>query len=84
MTQRPPDTSLLSAACADADPELFYPPTYAGPWSGRIRAAKIICSTCAMRLACLRQALRDSENTGIWGGLTPEERRKVRRDRPDV
>ena len=41
----------------------------------RIRAAKAICSTCAVRDPCLAFALRMGERYGVWGGEYLSERR---------
>lgn len=42
-------------------------------------AAKAICAQCRVRGICLETALRNKERYGIWGGLTPRERARVRR-----
>ena len=36
--------------------------------------AKALCAVCPVRLACLRWAMENKEQDGIWGGLTPTER----------
>ena len=47
--------------------------------------AKAICQRCPVRGSCLADALststRNFDGTGIWGGFTPLERRKMRRNR---
>lgn len=42
--------------------------------------AKIVCSTCPVRLECLDYGIR-TRARGIWGGTTDQERRKIRRER---
>lgn len=42
------------------------------------RQAKEICASCAVREDCLNYAL-ENEQIGIWGGLTGNERRRMRR-----
>ena len=37
--------------------------------------AKAVCSECVVRDDCLDYALAIDERNGIWGGMTPEERR---------
>ncbi|GAB2325331.1 hypothetical protein STREPTOSP366_05420 [Streptomyces variabilis] len=69
------------AACAVAaeamkDPELFFPGTHED--EQRIRLAKEICSSCAVRETCLEAALECGDAVGIRGGLTEVERRAVR------
>lgn len=44
-----------------------------------IMEAKNICAGCPVRNLCLEYALDNEEDFGIWGGLTPRERRMVRR-----
>lgn len=41
--------------------------------------AKGICNRCPVREACLDEAMNRNESFGIWGGLTPGERRMRRR-----
>mgnify|MGYP000853933905 CR=1 FL=1 len=75
---------LPGAACIDHDPELWF----ANPANGRrpkvgaaVTAAeaeaKAICSTCPIRTRCLQEALERDDQHGIWGGLTPNERKAL-------
>lgn len=62
-------------ACADEDPELFFPEP------GQVeqaREAKKVCMACPIRTACGSYALRHGV-TGVWGGTTEEERRGMHR-----
>ncbi|MFF8848259.1 WhiB family transcriptional regulator [Streptomyces sp. NPDC015127] len=65
------------AACAsqDIDPEIFFVPERGRPSADWGRAAIEICSRCQVRRECLEVALRMREHRGIWGGMTPAERR---------
>lgn len=63
-------------ACADADPELFFPRQ--GTADGRVEDAKAYCQVCDFVDECLDFALRTDQRTGVWGGLTEEERGWVR------
>lgn len=40
----------------------------------KIAMAKAICATCPMTQECLRMALDNHEEYGIFGGMTPKER----------
>lgn len=40
-----------------------------------IAYAKSICGQCPVRTECLSEALKNHEGSGIWGGLTSDERR---------
>lgn len=67
------------AACADHDPGLFFPAGETGPAVEQIRQAKRICSGCDVQEECLMYAIDTNQVAGIWGGLTEDERRPVRR-----
>ena len=41
------------------------------------RHAKLICSTCDVSDQCLEYAIAHHESYGIWGGLTPDERKTL-------
>lgn len=62
--------------CTEVDPELFFPER------GHNGAqAKLICAGCEVRAECRAFALERPERLdGIWGGLTEDERRKLRRE----
>jgi WhiB family transcriptional regulator, redox-sensing transcriptional regulator len=42
-------------------------------------AAKSVCQRCLVRDDCLHYALDNDPLVGIWGGLTPSERRRLGR-----
>lgn len=66
------------AACADEDPELFFPTAASGSsFEAQVAAAKAVCGGCPVRAACLVEAL-ERLPYGIAGGLTEDERRAVR------
>jgi WhiB family redox-sensing transcriptional regulator len=62
------------ARCLQVDPEIFFPER-----GGSSRAARQVCSQCEVRSECLRYALANREQFGIWGGTSERERRKLRR-----
>ena len=64
-----------SAACQDADPELFFPVSAVGPGREDIARAKAVCASCLVRRPCLEFALATHQVHGVWGGTTEEERR---------
>ncbi|HWG65244.1 MAG TPA: WhiB family transcriptional regulator [Streptosporangiaceae bacterium] len=66
------------AACAQADPELFFPIGTSGPARHQVDDAKKICHGCPVRVNCLRWALERGEDAGVWGGTTEDERRVLR------
>jgi WhiB family redox-sensing transcriptional regulator len=67
------------ARCRDADPELFFPVGTTGPAEAQVQAAKAICALCPVRDECLQWALDTAQDAGVWGGLSEEERRALRR-----
>lgn len=69
------------AKCKDEDPELFFPIGTTGPAAAQIEAAKAICMKCEVRVHCLEWALATGQDAGVWGGMSEEERRALRRVR---
>lgn len=43
------------------------------------KRAKQICKECPVRVECLEDALKGNIQFGVWGGLTPLERRALKR-----
>ena len=52
------------SACRDTDPDLFFPVGSTGPAVEQITSAKAVAT---------------NQESGIWGGTTEEERRKLRK-----
>jgi WhiB family redox-sensing transcriptional regulator len=67
------------AACRDVDPELFFPIGNSGPALMQIEEAKQVCGTCSISEACLKWALESGQDAGVWGGLSEDERRALKR-----
>jgi WhiB family redox-sensing transcriptional regulator len=67
------------AECRDTDPDLFFPVGTTGAALDQIEAAKAICANCVVRAECLEYALVTNQESGIWGGTSEEERRKLRK-----
>jgi len=63
-------------------PEMFYPLGLDKGYTETpaIGAAKAFCRPCPVRAQCLAHALVRKEEWGIWGGLTPAERRAMLRN----
>ena len=69
------DSWRKDAACRGKPTATFFPER--GPEEKlAVAAAKEICASCAVRQRCLEIGM--SESRGIWGGLTPPERRRLR------
>lgn len=67
------------AACRDTDPELFFPIGSTGPALEQIEAAKAVCLACSAQGECLEFALATNQESGVWGGTSEDERRKLRK-----
>jgi WhiB family redox-sensing transcriptional regulator len=69
----------LDAACAEVDPELFFPEPGQVPQAA---AAKQVCAGCAVRGPCLEAALHGpqahDDHTGIFAGTTARDRIRLR------
>jgi WhiB family redox-sensing transcriptional regulator len=61
------------------DPELFFPVGSTGPALPQIEEAKSVCRGCAVVDTCLRWALGTGQDAGVWGGLSEDERRALKR-----
>ena len=64
------------AACRDLPTEMFFHPDgERGPRRrNRENAAKAVCASCPVMMACREQALALQEPYGIWGGLSEDDR----------
>lgn len=70
----PPDAVTEQALCAQVDAETFFPEK-----GGSTAAAKAICRRCAVRLPCAEWAIATRQLHGVWGGLSPGQRRDITR-----
>src|SRR5699024_353140 len=66
-------------ACLDEDPELFLPIGNTGPALIQIAEDKMVCQRCDVREQCLAWALETGQDHGVWGGLSEDERRALKR-----
>ena len=79
----PPDGPLLddwylAGACRGLESSIFYPDHAEAAEEARALA---VCSGCEVRSECLDHALVRRESTGIWGGTTERDRRRILRRR---
>ena len=61
------------AACSGTT-HLFFPEGSGPPPN----EARLICEGCAVTRECLGHAILAGENWGVWGGMGPKQRRRVR------
>lgn len=62
----------LEAACRPEDTDLFFSSS-----TKKIAQAIAICNTCSVRSDCLTYAVDFGVEHGIFGGLTPEQRKEL-------
>lgn len=67
------------AACLTEDPELFFPIGNSGPALAQVEQAKAVCHRCEVEDICLKWAIDTSQDAGVWGGMSEEERRSLKR-----
>ena len=67
------------AVCRDEDPELFFPVGNTGPAIAQIAEAKEVCARCEVIDTCLKWALENGQDAGVWGGMSEDERRALKR-----
>jgi len=69
------------AECRTADPDLFFPIGTTALAVRQTREAKQVCARCEVRPACLQWAVATGQTSGVWGGLSEDERRELTGDR---
>jgi WhiB family redox-sensing transcriptional regulator len=67
------------AACLDEDPELFFPIGNTQPAFLQIERAKAVCARCEVVEPCLKWAVEARQDDGVWGGMSADERRALKR-----
>jgi WhiB family transcriptional regulator, redox-sensing transcriptional regulator len=67
------------AACLGVNPELFFPTGDAGPAFLQIEEAKAVCRRCEVVETCLKWAIESGQDSGVWGGLSEDERHTLKR-----
>ncbi|MDX3661256.1 WhiB family transcriptional regulator [Streptomyces sp. ID05-26A] len=70
------------AICREEDPELFFPIGNTGPALLQIAEAKTVCRSCPVVSECLAWAIESGQDAGVWGGMSENERRALKRRSP--
>lgn len=81
---RPPYDFWDDALCAQIGTDLFFPDGPGEAWMAH--RAKSICGLCPVRQRCLEWALSQPmshDQHGVFGGLAPRERNRLRRRRAE-
>ena len=66
----------VNALCAEIPGDLWFADS---THTAENKRAKQICKECPVRQECLEDALVHNMQHGIWGGMTPLERRSLKR-----
>lgn len=62
--------------CQTTDPELWY--SDKNDVGLTYRQAREFCTQCPVMVQCANYAIEAGEADGVWGGLTPRDRMKMR------
>lgn len=70
----------LRGACRNATHDLFYSGDDERPIERKLReqSARQVCRNCAVTTHCLAYALEIEEPHGMWGGMSENERQRIR------
>lgn len=71
-----PEPWMGQARCREVDPDLWFPDKGESDKSQR---AKEICGRCPVQRQCLQYALDNTECWGVWGGLSYDDRKDLKR-----
>lgn len=63
---------IENVACTPDQTNLFF-----SELKSKVAKAKAICATCPVSAQCLDLALQNGDEFGIFGGLTPSERKAL-------
>src|SRR4051812_29825276 len=61
-------------SCVSSDPDIFFPER-----GENTSYARSECRGCPVRHQCLDYAMTTGQKFGIWGGMTPAQRRRLAR-----
>ncbi|MFF1284343.1 WhiB family transcriptional regulator [Streptomyces sp. NPDC058299] len=58
---------------------MFFPVGEGVIATAQAERAKLVCRRCPVRDDCLQFALATGQDSGVWGGLTEDERRALKK-----
>jgi len=67
----------MDAACLEVDPDLFFSEN----WHDVEKAKEFCSSSCPVVAQCLKRALDDDEQHGVWGATSRPDRIRLRKRR---
>jgi len=66
---------MASAVCSQIGGDMWF--AEKSEWATVVQA-KILCRQCPVRTQCLAYAMENNERFGVWGGLSPRQRRRLK------
>lgn len=77
--QQPPETEAI---CAQTvwDGQLIEPDMWFDQTAKGQRIAVDLCYECPLILQCAATAIENNEEFGVWGGMTPDDRKRYRKN----
>ena len=70
---------LRDALCRGVHAHIWYPPLESPNPHNYYTVGKRVCVRCPVWKECLSEATKNNETWGMWGGLTPQERKGTAR-----
>lgn len=81
-TNASPSTSWMPyGLCRQVDADLFFPEGRGTSITTQTDHAKTVCNRCPVKSRCLDWAVETGQSSGVWGGLSEDERRPLLRER---
>lgn len=72
------DSAPVIPPCQTTDPEIWFGNDY---FKSTFTFARNLCARCPVRQKCLDYAMANDEEFGVWGGLSPSERDRLKRQK---
>ena len=66
---------LSDASCRSMHAHFWYPPLESPTPNNYYTVGKMVCFRCPVWKDCLDASTKNAETWGMWGGLTPQERK---------
>ena len=70
------ETAKTIPPCQITDPEVWFG-NEGDPLANRFKVAQKMCQTCPVIKECAAFAVANGELYGVWGGLTPNQRKEM-------
>ena len=75
------DAAPVVVPCQNTDPDVWFSDKDSmdvHSSASTIRQAKAFCKMCPVKTQCLEYAIVNDEQHGIWGGLSTQDRKKLK------